>query len=389
MLHWFSPPPEGKIRNPDRQWWQVWLPRFISAPIITKDTKPKTRCHQRPNDNEVSHEGAAFYLGDLLDRLDRAFADLSEMRKHDRDAYDIFSRSGVSIFTQGMGVEEKVDPYFLLTKPSFSATYLGDRPEHGDVISPTFLYAVKEKRPGHVQPMKGVTVYRCGAVYDDRKLGGKRLSALATFWVAMGDDGTIVPLKWCRSVIQELPRAVRRLPDGSRQGRKVRRMEWEYPLPLRDIAEKNGVSVEKEASRWFCWITNAALAAERGMTVRVKKHKATMAFAIDMLRTPYFFADRDKTVTANGQTKKILHLVRAHTRVGAGGHETVVRSHFRGLRHFEWNGYEVSIGVAGKHGRALSEFGLDPLADDEVDVLPAKRLADARRVGSAFDKVMV
>jgi hypothetical protein len=102
------------------------------------------------------------------------------------------------------------------------------------------------------------------------------------------------------------------------------------------------------------------------MTVRVRKGTAVISFAIDMLRTPYFFADRDKTVTVNGRTHKILHVVRPHLRIGPDGRRHIVRMHFRGLRKFKWNGYSVSIGIAGWHGVAFSDFGIDPVDEEKA-----------------------
>ena len=54
------------------------------------------------------------------------------------------------------------------------------------------------------------------------------------------------------------------------------------------------------------------MSTESGLTVRVKKKKSVISFAIDMERTPYFFSDREKVVTSKGQTKKIFHIVRGH-----------------------------------------------------------------------------
>ena len=77
-----------------------------------------------------------------------------------------------------------------------------------------------------------------------------------------------------------------------------------------------------------------------------------MSFSIDMLRTPYFFADRKKVVNENGNTKKIFHIVRGHKRKNG----TFIKTHFRGLREFVWNDYQVKIGLAGLHRKSIFEF---------------------------------
>jgi len=110
--------------------------------------------------------------------------------------------------------------------------------------------------------------------------------------------------------------------------------------------------------------------------VNVSNGHLTAVFCIDMLRTPYFFADRD--IEYKGS--KIFHIVRAHRRVGAGGNETFVKSHFRGLREFVWNGYSVRITLAGKHHADLldANFGSyeEGILNDENETIGIKELAD-------------
>ena len=79
-------------------------------------------------------------------------------------------------------------------------------------------------------------------------------------------------------------------------------------------------------------------------------------FNIEMTRTPYFFKNRSKTVSVNGSTRKIFHITRAHKRIGAGGRETFVKSHFRGERKFMWKGYDVQITMPGLHHKPIQEF---------------------------------
>jgi hypothetical protein len=46
--------------------------------------------------------------------------------------------------------------------------------------------------------------------------------------------------------------------------------------------------------------------------------------------------------------------VRTHVRKTKNG-EVFIRSHFRGLRKFNWNGYAVSVGLGGKHQVMLTD----------------------------------
>jgi hypothetical protein len=88
--------------------------------------------------------------------------------------------------------------------------------------------------------------------------------------------------------------------------------------------------------------------------IHVRKKRLKAVFSIDVLRTPYFFSDRDPVIT-NGVKKRIFHIVRAHKRL-VGATETYVKTHFRGLRRFVWNGYSVNVTVPGWHHADFAVF---------------------------------
>lgn len=109
---------------------------------------------------------------------------------------------------------------------------------------------------------------------------------------------------------------------------------------------------------------------DSGVHVRVAKGSKRVTFAIDMLRTPYFFKDRDKTVNENGKTQKIFHIVAGHKRKLANGEETTVKSHFRGIRKFMWNGFKINILLNGKHIRSFNENNIDGVELLESQPMP-------------------
>ena len=106
-------------------------------------------------------------------------------------------------------------------------------------------------------------------------------------------------------------------------------------------------------------------------------------------RSPYFFKDRDKAVNQNGKTKKIFHIVAAHERSLPDGNKKFVKSHFRGIRKFMWNGYKVNIILNGKHAKSMNSWNAD--AEDAVNEnipegnITSYELAD--RVGKVLDTV--
>jgi hypothetical protein len=90
-------------------------------------------------------------------------------------------------------------------------------------------------------------------------------------------------------------------------------------------------------------------------------------FNVAMEHTASFFRDRDRVITANGKAARIFHATRAHFRTLPDGRHIPIRMHFRGLRRFAWNGYDITITVPGKHHVEINDFTAPmTLADDGV-----------------------
>ena len=141
------------------------------------------------------------------------------------------------------------------------------------------------------------------------------------------------------------------------------------------------MSIENMLVGNFVMAVNGFSRQHEEMTkIRVTKGGLAAVFSIPVLRTPYFFKDREYYKTANGNRKPIFHIVRTHKRDLQTGGETYVRTHFRGHRQFEWNGYKISITVPGWHHLDLA--GLDAKAhdlaedDDQTGYLDEKQIGD-------------
>jgi hypothetical protein len=122
-----------------------------------------------------------------------------------------------------------------------------------------------------------------------------------------------------------------------------------------------------------------------GLRVLATKGHITAAFGINLLRTPYFFKDREVTIGPTGSKRRIFHIVRTHART-RGDTTSRVRSHFRGERKFRWNGYDIQINVPGTHHRLPIEF--DVGAVDEFDK-HALEHPEQYRDGAAVDDAWV
>jgi len=330
----------------------AWLKSFFSrqqaAPTFIP-SPPKRR--PRVQREEVhSH----YYLGDLLDSLDHVFSDFALLKKRAPDVYALNQRTGVSISSSLLFTSSQIEPWAKAKYPAFACTHIvasgdAEKNEQGRVDC-SFAYVQKIDRPINVQPSNH-PVYLVGGLYKAKGLPAH----CSEIYVALQPDGTCRALKKLEGKYQSF--------GGYRGGHGVVRMQWGFPETFLLQAQRHNQTLDQYVTTLVAICLNRHFAAESGIKVRVTKGANSAVFAIDMERTPYFFADRDAVVNENGQKKRILHIVRTHRKANG----KFVRTHFRGLREFSWNGYYVQIGLPGKHFAALSDFTLAGFDDGRED----------------------
>jgi hypothetical protein len=325
---------------------------------------------------DKEHFGTHYYLSDLLDVMPRAFLGLNMLQKTDPEVHKLFSKTGCAIVSKDMRMATTKSGYIdFKNAPSFGCAHLVGEVHDDDYegACPIICYFNKIKRPFNVQPSND-TIYEFGVVYDTEHLAGFPPAMLDKVYMSVDEEGALKALKTCR-------------PTWLRVGNSsFSRMTWKYPELLERYAEQWGnTDIEGVASWWFNIISHLAMSTESGLTVRVKKKKSVISFAIDMERTPYFFSDREKVVTSKGQTKKIFHVVRGHMRKMSDGTEKHIKSHFRGLRKFVWNGYDVSISLTGKHHNSMfsytGDIELAASAEDQEARIKSGRYVDSETLG--------
>jgi len=357
--------------------------RKAAAPEIEGDIAPGSV------DGKNSNFGAFYYFDDVLEMLDSYFYHLARLRKHDRDAFDLYSQVGGQILGQRVLLycNNGLQPEWLATRPAFGAIHIvGDRePDDGGAFYPKLIYYQKLKGFENVEPVSG-DIYNVSIFFDRR---GEKARGVFDFYVHVDSLGSVRLLKQYEQTKHTVGKG--------RKSATLSRCEWRIPSGLRSMSERwakefdlPGDRVENYAAFIFSLVANARVLATDGVRVDVKKGNLTGVFHVAMERTAYFFKDREKVVSENGVTKRIFHATRAHHR-RVKGEIRNVRLHFRGLREFSWKGYRVVISVVGLHKANLNEFGaaakyLEPgqKASDHLTMkevgsklanLPAKRTA--------------
>ncbi len=380
-----------------RQLWQLFLLIFVTEKVEETPTTAITRDSRHAED--VEEAGRWYFKRDILNRLDEYFKIIVKMKKHDRDSYELYSRIGAVITSKNVGVWvsaiNKIDG-----RVGFGAIFSTRCPEtDDDMFQPCFIYFQKVTLPpATVQPTAGV-VYEVVAIYLDpkpnRKMGGD-LTHPAPAYVSIQPDGSCKVLKQLQYPVQRIRSKIpakRRAIQNMGRTILLSKAQWKYPSWIKDIGEKaekelgRKISIDEKMTHLFGWGYNIYCEASKDVRIRCEKDGVVGAFMVDLLRMPYFFADRETTVAVDGKKKRIFHIVRTHKRSFKTGAHTYVKSHFRGQRRFEWNGYGITISMPGKHHTDLLDATFGSHDRDQINE-PRRRFLDGRQLGKSLDNHM-
>jgi hypothetical protein len=321
-----------------RQIWRAitaWFygPHVDGPPPIGHNLPPK-------EDTDLIHAtGRWRYLRDILNQLDDYFYFIRRMKQADPDAYDLYSRvGGVIVSTDvAQGVHELPAAWRAGVRQAFGCILSSMSVTEDDTIFPTFMYFWKIRLKEGVEAFHGDT-YECVMLFTERK--NKKFIAPFHFYVGVNDAAEIKLLK-----------VKYRAAYGQ--------MRWGYPRGLlgifNDRKSPKIKTIQEYAAFIFSWCVNVHDSATSDIRVSARRGDIVAAFSVDLLRTPYFFKHRDFVPASDGRQKRIFHIVRTHARETRNGRQ-YVKSHFRGVRKFSWNGYQINITMPGKHHADLRSF---------------------------------
>lgn len=328
----------------------------------------------------------------ILDHLDDNIKIMGRMKSHFPQEYGLYSQIGAVVLARDDAtvsfdelMSNPVSPWFLKARPSFGAVVSGDpysvNKGKDHPLYPRLMHFLKMKSPRDIkkrlfergrdaiQPISPTSdLYIFTEYYDEQdwaRLFPKKSRAdwsLCRFFdkafaveipLEITQDGRVRPLKLLRE------RHVRFGKDGIFQRR------WDYPYPKTYIQSYKNELGKLSQQDFILWNVGLILGWYEAATysiiqVRATKNGICTLINVNVEETPDFFEDREDVVI-DGIKKRIFHIVRAHERIGSKG----VRIHFRGLRQFVWNGYEIEISVPGRDHFDVKE--VDIAAVDERD----------------------
>jgi hypothetical protein len=328
------------------------LPAVICLPDLTERPKPKNWSASAT----ASLSGQFYFRDTILDQLDEYFIYAKRMKRATPDAYALYSQVGailrpvskhMKVGTLGEAIRPvELSPWFREALPGFGAVAqcMSSRVEQiedeNKILYPRFIWFTRyERQSPRVQFTNIGTSYSCSLFWDKRVFGGveRDHGTLQEYPVVIMPDGSVQVL---RVLLND--RQIIHHKHGPRRGytSSIPHQRWGVYRDFIDWARDHQQDPQEFLSRTFINAANSFQESNASMIrIAARKDGVTAMFGIDPARTPYFFADRDETITEKGVKQRIFHMVRTHMRSNG----SAVKMHFRGARRFRWKGYDVQI----------------------------------------------
>lgn len=394
----------NRLKEVVMRYWRRWVGRTPDVPrsghnqppppAVIADRQPAA---ERAKDAEEA--GRWYFRRHLLDRLS-LYMDMAERLKKTNDrAYALYRHTGAAILParafENWQITHREDgcAHELswrwknpATCPSFGAVAYLDNldkavEEERLTLRMICFYRI-ERAPASLEPSSGGAVYEVIIFYHTTApdARGKVGASDTNFFVELLPGGVIRPLRAVETKYQTIKHRNNRAKG--RRTSVVAHRNWSL-VALKWFSKQFKASPKAVAQMFFEEMAYGFEMASASLRITARRDGVNAVFGIDMLRTPHFFSDRDASaLTASGRRRPIFHIVRTHAHRGTRtGYR---RSHFRGLRHFEWNGYHVSISMPGKHHSPIADATFGALLYDDDEQMPkgtTEYAAGLRQIG--------
>jgi len=221
-----------------------------------------------------------------------------------------------------------------------------------------FVYATKlQKLPWYVEQRSGIA-YEFGEGFAF----SKDITWIRSYLVVNPATGatTFCKMRRGKSVVQRPKNKTR-----------IEYSKHVFDNPLVDDTNRNKNGTSKNSNndanmRFDFWVlTHFWKLRDYEWTVAVKKGKQRVQFSVPNAMAKYFFKDRGKTVTINGNTQPIIHSVVEHKRTLKSGKTMMVKEHVRGVRLFTWKGFDCAVSAPKFHAFARSTLPTGAILEED------------------------
>ena len=353
---------------------------------------PKAKATRKPNKPRQTFEtGAHYYLGDLLESLDDYNKVVKKLKRHYPDAYDYYVRVGCPVTSDDIRVDKTLGAHWRngSERPAIMMCHFAQRSWQDDMdddkVYPTFLLLQKMKAVSGVQ-FTNSDLYEGTLFYRERK--STKIIVGLPYYTSVDPEGNISLLRQLKTYPMRQYSKKMRTRKAEIRGRRSNMtsgvvQRWGLPDYVIEMAHDKKETPQEWALINFTIVACFAETLNSGLLIRAKKNNACAAFSIDLLRTPYFFKNRIKVKTESGKTKPIFHIVRTHQRKTG----SFVKTHFRGLRRFNWHDHDVTISMPGFHHQNVFEFSGEAISVDDPEMAELETMS-MKNVGRKFDQHM-
>lgn len=375
---------------------------FEEAPAITALEPPRQRTER--------HVKRKRDLTDLLDSIKTTFDDLT-LRADSMSWVASQTRIGLrklgphipeydwqaqtksdwhQIFNDDEGPRPAVDPADLSTLifigfPNVAhgtdqrGKNLGENPSDRGIQE--FIFAVRlSKLPLLVEAVPGQAYYQCGIVYRVTK----KSLVWTSFYVVVGRDGSVHAARerYCtnHSVTTKAGGNGKKGRDRTTHNYARKKLGFQIAAGQKwgSMDEIELVLARKFANAVKWWGKKASM-----WSISVASRGDRVTFCIPPGEAKTYFRDRGRNaLTPAGKRRPIFHVCREHGRELPDGRVVVVKEHSKGLREFNWQGYECAITAPTFHTVLSHAFNVPSLESDN-DEIP-KGMIDISKVGKVI-----
>ena len=324
-------------------------------------------------------------LSELLDNLDTAFESYNISTTvlagylH-RDEILGLKKLGAHVPNPWVMKYDESDPKIVnsinkLPSMMFIGLSLSSKDDH-EFVHPDFMFGIKiKKAPWYIEKKEG-TLYKFGMGY---RLGRQELRKQLIWnaaWLVVKKDGSI---EFCKESKQKMVHVGGKNSGGC----YIQRVRGHSDL-YESIIDANPNEGEHVLKNFFVAMHDWWVGRKDRWSVCVKKNGDRVTFAVDRSLTKKYFADRQKVINQNGNSKRIFHYVKQFERVRNGKTE-IVKEHLRGLNEFDWKGYHCLISAPEFQG--LTSVDFTPGAEDDEHQEENEKYISASKIGLMLSRI--
>lgn len=339
-------------------------------------------------------------LSFLLDSLKTTFKEIKKLSCHENKNQNLIKLFGPFIFNLNQDSKDKIlaNKFESLVYgfPSFIINYSKAdyrKDEYGDKYLNNFFMAVKNDKPSFSKKKNNCVYYTCS--YNVVSFKGVPGGFVQYFEIEVN---TITESVTALPMPQPITTKLAKRSKGKNKtnyGSTITSVSLTYPdfRELKDMKNPDGksrkeieLSKKDKLEKIFYLNFNINMRREYNININVAKGDYKCSFSIPQDKWKDFFKDRIKIKTQQGNTKPIFHCVTSHMR-DIGNKLVPVKTHYRGLRHFNWKGYKIAITMPGKDSVAKSSLDITGVTEDQIPKDEKKNYVEFDEYAAKINKV--